>query len=344
MASAPTLEQYIKDKIAAGKKDTPANRKAWTKEWNNKYRGGDPGDWKTYFKTQFPQYASLLDGGEGEAQARAVFGDDLIDLFLDAAKNPDNYDFLSEAGLQTWDNKVKATKFYQNLLPVQREWDILPAAQKAAKIEVEFQRILSEFADLKLTDVEARTFATHNLRNAATALQQKYYGFSLIDARTPSAIAALSAAAEMKRALKAYNFKPDDVDKMISSALTQKPYNGTIYTEDSLLELAKNQAKLLHPHWADQIDKGNNLDAIFGAYAPLIASTLELNQNTLTKETPLFKNVLDWTGPDGKPITGPELTYKLKSDPAYKWGFTRQAHKEVHDLIQGLQKDFGMYK
>jgi len=345
MADAPTLEQYLEQKFASGKvKDTPANRKKFTKEWNNKYRGGDPGDWKTYFRTQFPQFMDLVDGGEGEAEARAVFGDDMIDLFLDAAKNPNNYDFTTEAGMQAWDNKIKATKFYQSVLPKQRQWDLTPNLQKEEQIKVEIQRVFSDFANLKLTDEEARIFAIYNLRNQASDLQQKYYGFSLIGSRATDSVAALPDANQIKRGLKAYGYQPTDIDAQVQAVLTGKKYNGMVMTEDSLLETAKANAKLLYPHWSDQIDKGSSLDDIFNAYSPLISKTLELNPNSINKDTPLFRDIIEMTNADGKPISGTELTYKLKSMPKYKYGFTQQANDEVRELIQSLQTDFGVYK
>ena len=346
MADAPTLEQYIEQRLVpVGKlKNTPANRKKLTDEWNNKYRGGNSDNWRTYFKIQFPQFVDLIDGGAGEAQARSVFGDDLIDLFLDAAKNPDNYDFTTDTGMQAWDNKVKATKFYQNLLPKQRQWDLTPNLQKEEQIKVEIQRIFNDYGNLKLTEDEARNFAIYNLRNQASDLQQKYYGFSLVGDRTPSAVAALPDANQIKQTLKAYGYQPRDLDAQVQSILTGKKYNGAVLTEDSLLETAKNNAKILYPHWSAQIDKGSSLDDIFGTYATLISKTLEINPNTITKEMPLFNDILDMTDKDGKPISGTELTYKLKSMPKYKYGRTQQANDEVRELIQSLQTDFGIYK
>jgi hypothetical protein len=94
-----TKAQYVKEQLTVqGLKDTSANRKKLRAEYDTKYGAGKSADWRDGFKLEFPQYSDWIDGEEGEARARQDFGDDLIDLFFDYAKNPQNYDLVSEAG------------------------------------------------------------------------------------------------------------------------------------------------------------------------------------------------------------------------------------------------------
>ncbi len=342
---ADTKEQYVEDQLKLKKlKDTPANRKKLGAQWDKKYLGADSGDWKTYFKTQFPQFAPIVDNAEGEAEARATFGNDLIDLFFDVAKNPNNYDLMSTAGKTAWTNRVQATTFYQNVLPKHREWDLIPKNQQQALLAEEQKRLLTVFSDLQLTERETQDLATYSLRNKADAVQQKYFAFSLVGKRANQAetgVPATEEAATIKRALKTYGYAPKDVDAMIQSSLTGEKYNGVMYTPELLQTKAKNNAKIMYQHHAALLDQGFSLDDIFEPYKNLATKTLELNPNTITKESSLFKNVLDMVDDKGLAISGTQFLYKIKNDPSYGYGKTQQARNEVNSIIMSLEEAFG---
>ena len=341
-----TKEQYIEEQLKARNlKSTPANRKKLATEWEEKYLGGSSEDWRTIFKTQFPQFAPLVDGGEGEAEARATFGDDLINLFLDAAQNPDKYDFISQAGKTAWTNKVQATKFYQDVLPKHREWDLTPKNQQEALLVDERKRVMATYSTLQLTDQEASDLALYTLRSKADATQQKYFAYALVGKRADkAAVPTTEEAGAVKRALKAYGYQPKDIDAMVQSSLTGEKYNGVLYTPELLETKAKNAAKVMYQHYAPLIDKGFTLDDIFEPYKELAAKTLELNPNTITRDNPLFKDVLDLVDDKGMGVSGTQFIYKMKSDPKYGYGKTRQAYNEVDSIIMGLEEAFGRAK
>ena len=345
MAEALTKEQYIEEQLKVRKlKDIAANRKKLKEEWETKYLGGSSKDWRTIFKTQFPQFAPLIDGGAGEAEARATFGDDLIDLFLDAAKNSDKYDFISQAGRTAWTNKVQATKFYQDVLPKHREWDLVPKNQQEALLIDERKRLMVTYSTLQLTDKEANDLAVYSLRNKADATQQKYFAFSLVGKRasqTETGVPTTEEAALTKRALKAYGYQPKDIDSMIQSSLTGEKYNGVMYTPELLETKAKNAAKIMYQHYAPLIDKGFTLDDIFEPYKELAAKTLELNPNTITKDTPLFKDVLDFVDDKNMGISGTQFIYQMKNNPKYGYGKTQQARNEVNSIMMNLEEAWG---
>ncbi len=338
-----TKEQYIEEQLKVRKlKDTAANRKKLTAEWEQKYLGGSSEDWRTIFKTQFPQFAPLVDGGAGEAEARATFGDDLIDLFLDAAQNPDKYDFISEAGKTAWTNKVQATKFYQNVLPKHREWDLIPKNQQEALLADERKRVMAAYSTLQLTDQEASDLALYTLRNKADATQQKYFAYSLVGKRADKAdLPTTEEASAIKRALRAYGYQPKNIDAMIQSSLTGEKYNGVLYTPELLETKAKNAAKIMYQHYAPLIDKGFTLEDIFEPYKELAAKTLELNPNSITMDNPLFMDILSMVDDKGMGVSGSQFLYKIKSDPKYGYGKTQQAKNEVDSIIMGLEEAFG---
>jgi hypothetical protein len=103
---ATARDTYITEQLATeGMADTAANRKKLGKRYDQIYLGGKKDDWRTYFKLQFPQLGDMLDGADGEKNARAIFGD-LIDLFVEIATNPAGFDLTSDAGIQAFYRRV----------------------------------------------------------------------------------------------------------------------------------------------------------------------------------------------------------------------------------------------
>ncbi len=347
VAEPGTKAQYVAEQLKARSlKNTPANRKMLQKEYDEKYLGGASDDWRTRFRLEFPQYADLVDGAEGETKARATFGDDLIDLFYDAARNPNKYDFVSDAGLKAWGAKVQATKFYQNVLPNQRTWDLTPKNQQTESLEREAARLRADFGTLELSDSEVAELSLYSLRNQANELQTKYFAFSLVGKRanqTKTGISATDQSKQLKLGLKAFDYNPPDIDNIISAALTGTKYNGTMYTPELLESKAKNGAKIMYKQFANLIDQGYTLDDIFDPYKQLAAKTLELNPNTITRDNPLFKNVLDMVDEKNEPISGTEFVYRLKKDPKYNYNLTQQANTEMDSIIRKLETAFGLY-
>jgi hypothetical protein len=341
VAESVTQDQYVTQELAARKlKDTPANRKKLKNEWSTKYRGGPEDDWKTIFKNQFPAFASIVDGGSGEAEARATFGDDLIELFYDVARNPNNYDFNTQAGIKAWQNKVQATKFYVNVLPKQREWDLIPKNQQQASIAEETQRLQSVYADLELDDNQIAELALYTLRNKASELQTKYFAYSLTS-KKPDGVLPTIGASDLKRNLALLDYKPVDIDQQIEAVLTGKKYNNVVLTEEVLNKKAKDGAKIMFPQYSKLIDEGYSLEDIFAPYRELAAKTLEMNPNSIQRDNPLFASALEFADEKGMGMSGTDWVYKMKSDPRYNYGSTEAANQQVNAVIQNLEKAFG---
>lgn len=343
-----TKEQYITEQLAAkGLKDTAANRKRLGAEYDKKYGTGKSGDWRERFKLEFPQFAELVDGAEGEAKARQEFGDDLIDLFLDYAKNPDNYDLTSDAGRKVWTSKVQATNLYTKVGPSRRAWTLTPETSKQEQIEAKKVELLQEYGDLELDDRQLVDIATYALSNKASKAQTKYYALSIVAGRTaakgaPVALGETDDAIALRNSLKRYNYAPPGIEEQITSALTGKSYLGTTYTSDLLVKKAKDSAKIMMPHFAQQFDQGYTLDDIFEPYKDIAARTLELNPLDISYSDPKFMAALN-KKPDGSSMTATEWEYMLKKDPKYKWTETKQAKQKASDMINILERALGQY-
>jgi len=344
-----TKEQYVKEQLAArGLKDTAANRKKLGAEYDEKYAGGKSSDWRTRFKTEFPQFSDLVDGAEGEAKARQEFGDDLIDLFLDYAKNPNKYDLTTQAGKDVWMSKVKATNLYTKVAPSRREWTLTPEANKREQVEAKKIELLQEYGELELDDKQLIDLATYALSTKASAAQTKYYAYSIIAGRKaapggPVALGETDEATILRESLKRYNYNPPGLEEQINSALTGKAYLGTTYTSDLLLKKAKDNAKIILPHFAQQFDQGYTIDDVFEPYREIAARTLELNPNDVKYTDPKFRIALHKRNSDGMSMSASEWEYMLKKEPKYKWSNTREAKKQASSLISMLEQALGQY-
>ena len=102
-------------------------------------------DWKQIFIAKYPQFRKILDGGAGEVEARNVFGDDIIDLILDVATNPTQYDFTTQAGLDAFDSKVYATKYYNETANAAKTFDALAEGERMDRVQTNRVKIASEY-------------------------------------------------------------------------------------------------------------------------------------------------------------------------------------------------------
>jgi hypothetical protein len=341
-----TKAQYVKEQLTVqGLKDTPANRKKLRAEYDTKYGAGKSADWRDGFKLEFPQYSDWIDGEEGEARARQDFGDDLIDLFFDYAKNPQNYDLVSEAGRRVWAQKVQATNLYTKFGPNRRDWTITPEPDKQEQIEAKKVELLEEFGSLELNDRQLVDIATYALSNKASKTQVKYYTYSVIAGRTPSAdgpdaLSETDDATALRNALKRFNYSPPGLEEQIASALTNKPYLNTTYTADLLIKKARDNAKIMMPHFSQQFEEGYTLDDVFEPYKNIAARTLELNPLDINYGDPKFMTALN-RKPDGTSMSASEWEYMLKKDPKYKWSETKQGKQKASEMINLLERALG---
>ena len=302
-------------------------------------------DWREKFKLEFPQFAGMVDGAEGEAKARSLLGDDLINLFFDLAQNPDKYDLSSQAGREAWAAKVQGTKLYTANDENRRKWAVLGEPDRLKKVEDKVVELRNTYGQLELNDQQLRDLATYTLSTGASELQTSYYAYSIISDRqvakgAPPTVGETDAATNLREQLKRYNYAPPGVEDQIRSALTGKAYLGTVYTPDLLMKKAKDSAKIMYSQFSDQFDKGYTMDDIFEPYRNIAAKTLEINPDDIKVNDPKFQVVFNKKA-DGTSMTADDFIYLLRKDPKYGWGKTRQAKDMAANLIQTLEKAWG---
>jgi len=347
MATKPTSsigrDKWIKDQLALqNKKDTPANRKALGAQYDKIYGAGERRDWRTYFKLSFPQLAEMLDDGEGERKAREVFGD-LIDLFIDVANNPGNYDFDTQAGLDAFDRKVQGTQYAIKTTEKQAQWDALDSAEKNRQIEASKRAISTAFASLQLTTKELGDLSVLRLRNGLTDLELKYLVFDRLATRTgDGTLMETAQAADLIKTMRSYNYPFLDQD--ITDALTGATKGDVPQSSELLISKAKTAAKTRYTQFAELIDQGFTVDDIFDPYRQLAAKTLGKTVNDIKLNDAAYEKVLLPNPATNQTWSGIDWVRELKSNKDYGWQFTDEANKQVSSVVSTLERAFGLIK
>lgn len=333
-------DKWIKDELNnRGMTDNAKNRKTLGKQYDAIYVGGNPKDWRTFFKQQFPQLAGMVDGGAGEKEARAIFGD-LIDLFIDVATNPDNYDLTSTAGQAAFKTKVESTKYAQNTTAARAQWDAKDPVEKKDALKNKRDELRVEFAGLGLTMIELDNLALQALRDNRNNLEIKYMAFGKLSDR--GGIMDTSEAGTLKAALKMYDYEPKDEE--ITAALTGGLVAGVPQTSELLLNKAKILAKSKYRAFADQFDQGLTVQDVFEPYRDVAARVLERSPNDITMRNPLYRKPLEAMNEKNLPMTIGEWTQELKTNKDYGWRFTNQANQQVDSVVSTLERAFGLIK
>jgi hypothetical protein len=298
-------------------------------------------DWKAQFIAKFPQFAKILDGGSGESEARRVFGDDTIDLVLDVAKNPTNYDFTTQAGIDYFDSKVYGTKYYNETSSSAKAFDVLTQGEREDKIRVNRGTIASSYGDLGLTVAELDKIATDSTRRGLTGVGLNYYVNSVVGTRArgrKDLLESLDSQGFMKVA-DAYGYKPDDLDDQILAGIQGKEYNGEIVTADTFKKKGIALAKAAYFQLAPQLDAGLTLAEIFQPYRDSAAKILELAPDSINFNDPKWSVAFGST--TKPPMSMGEFLDEIKSNEKYNYGNTKQAKSDAQRIVQTLAEAFG---
>lgn len=342
----PDQSTWIEEQLSVlGLKDTKENRAMLAKRYNTRYEMGTPGDWYSYFKKQFPQFASMFDGAEGEAKATEIFGADVINLFKDVASNPQDYDLSSNEGLAAFDSKLMATKYYQDTTSKQRAYDTMAMPDRIASIDMTKKAIADKYGELSLGDADIEKIAEYAVRNALSELALTQYVYSYANLNAGKAITETVNAGKLRAVARAYGYNPGNLDDLIESILTGEKVGitGQVYTEDTLRQKAKDYAKILYPHLNQQLDNNYSLEDIFEPYKEVAARTLDISPNQIDFADNKWKKALSQTA-QGTQMNLGEWETEIRSNPDYGYQYTKQAIKDSQDMAFFIARAFGKVK
>lgn len=298
-------------------------------------------DWRSAFIAKFPQFAKLVDGGPGEQEARAKFGDDLIDLIQDVAKRPNQYDFTTQAGVDAFNAKVKATKYYNETVESAKAFDAMLDVDKADKIRANRITIANGYGDLGLTTKELDDITLTATRRGLTGLALSQYVNSVVGTRARGKQDLLDSldAQALKKVAADYGYNPPDLNEQILAALQGKEYNGEAITVDTFKKKGVALAKAAHFQLAPQLDAGLTLAEIFSSYKDVAANTLELAPESISFNDPKFRTAFG--GPNTPPPTLGEWETMLRTDPKYGFENTKKAKRDAMSMAMTIAQMFG---
>lgn len=105
--------------------------------------------------------------------------------------------------------------------------------------------------------------------------------------------------------------------------------------------LMRARAKATYPQFANQIDAGMTVRDIADPYISTMASTLELDANTVTLKDPSIQKALSQRDPTGAATSQPmwQFQQQVKADPRYDK--TTQARDDAFTALKQIGADFG---
>jgi hypothetical protein len=122
---------------------------------------------------------------------------------------------------------------------------------------------------------------------------------------------------------------------------SQDLFLGRTTTED-IEEEVRSLAASAFPGYGDQIRAGISVDSLASAYKGAIASTLEIDPDSVTFEDPRLRAALQYVGPDGKPAVKPIWQFERELRMTPEWELTNNARNTVDNLTYKALSDMGL--
>jgi hypothetical protein len=123
-------------------------------------------------------------------------------------------------------------------------------------------------------------------------------------------------------------------------------WSSSIFSGETTLEDIKSKvrmdAKSSYPAYADQIDKGVNLDALASAYKNSISRVLEIDPDSVDYNNPHLRKALQYVGTDGKPATKPLWQFEKELRSSVEWQYTNNARDTMDSLSLKVLQDWGL--
>lgn len=106
---------------------------------------------------------------------------------------------------------------------------------------------------------------------------------------------------------------------------------------DTFKNLIRQTAKIGMPeNVAKLLDEGVDLDTVYSPYKNIMASTLEINPETIRLDDPVLRSAITGQGE----MTIYDYQRSLRRDP--RWQYTNKAREEVSDITLQVLRDFGL--
>jgi hypothetical protein len=246
--------------------------------------------------------------------------------------------------------ELMSTPYYRKTADSAREWSAL---EKADPATAKRQLAITE-ADLRqqaaqqgvtLSDQQLKTYATQVHMFGWDQAQIQYALSSQLTHQTLANYGG-NAAQTLDTLRKTYSDYGLQVGDGTLAARVRN-VNAGVTDINTYIEQAKNQAKTMYAGAAHAIDAGVSVRDVADPFIQQMASTLEVDANTLNVNDPTIRKALQYVDPSqmGKPGVEPALQplwhfeQQLKDDP--RWLKTNNAQKDTMDAAHQVLTDWG---
>ena len=261
-------------------------------------------------------------------------GDPTYKAELDNVKFTDPYLFNRRSDKKLYEDAIAAAGADEVKLAEAESNTTYGRGLKDLKDAIETARIAS---GAELTDLEVNTLAQEAYdqgldreRNSFNAFLDKKFKFSATAAKGKAG----EQLADLQKVAAANGL---DLQKAFGTQLPN--WFASINKGESIdtyKKMIRDVAKIGMPqNIAGMIDNGIDLDAIYSPYKNVMASTLEINPDSISLSDPLLRSAI--TGEKELPIY--EFQRQLRKDT--RWQYTNQAKEEVSDVALKVLRDFG---
>lgn len=242
---------------------------------------------------------------------------------------------------------LQASNWYRSKPPSEREWivtqliDPARAAQLQAQTSVQVNQLASEFG-VHLDSNQVNLFTQGALAGSwdATEIQRRIVNFSQTQKLAPGQILATQQGLQSTAASYALPVAAGTLRDWAT-----KINNGS-QTTQGFTSYAQQQAKILYPSLAKQIDAGQTVKQIGDPYAQIAASTLGIDANSVDWSNPKWSAALQGTpakaGEPAAPMSLQQWQQTLMTGPQYGFSHSTQGQTDAYNLVNTLKQGFGV--
>ena len=299
--------------------DTPENRKTARQALRAVKPVAKPGGgpavidtaWETLFKKNYPTYAWMFTDLDRTKYA------DVFELFKFAQEN--------NMPPEEFDRRYRGTSFDREL----------ESSKKGRELSAAIGNFSWGSGNLAkfLTKAIQYGYTGENLKQQAYTDLFSKVGDKYANENAVGEVRASSPYLALKRIGTQYltSFNDKTVEDALSGGMTA----------DDLLRKSRELAKAMYPHLKDSIDAGVTLEDLSANYKEIAARTLELDPSQVDMGLK-FNEALNYTK-DGsaRMLSLSEWQTMLRTDPKYKYSFTKQANQDATDIGLSIARAFG---
>jgi hypothetical protein len=297
--------------------DTPENRKTARQALKKGASAAEDTAWESLFKKNYPTYAWMFTDLDRTKYA------DVFELFKFAQAN--------NMPAEEFDRRYRGTSFDRELETSKKGRELSAAVGNFSWGSGQLAKFLTKAINFGYTGENLKQQAYKEL---FSKVDGKYVNDLAIDEVKKS-----TPYLSLKDIGKQYFW--DIADSQIELVLSGVPdaVTGVATSRDDLIRKARLYAKGKYAHLSEQIDGGLTMEDLAASYREKAAKLLELDPLTMNFD----RDYSEALGSVDRPrvLSMSEWETTLRTDPKYKYSFTKQANQDATDIGLSIARAFG---